>query len=151
MASWEKGADFLAPFPTRCIPAVYIVPNLNMYFFSKTKVGQFCILARLRRPTAAFLLNWAITRPATGTITCRQTYPSYMQSFIKIRGAVLEKNGNNPMTLCNFNKDVLSLKGSVVRNKGTVFCDALCGNYGNLLSYFLTKISWKQQFLVCSS
>ena len=30
-----------------------------------------------------------------------------MQSFIKIRGAVLEKNGNKKMTLCNLNKDQL--------------------------------------------
>ena len=28
-----------------------------------------------------------------------------MQSFIKIRGAVLEKNADKIMTLCNFNKD----------------------------------------------
>ena len=28
-----------------------------------------------------------------------------MQSFIKISGAVLEKNANEIMTLCNFNKD----------------------------------------------
>ena len=28
-----------------------------------------------------------------------------MQSLIKIRGAVLEKNGNKKMTLGNFNKD----------------------------------------------
>ena len=30
----------------------------------------------------------------------------YMQSFIKIRGAVLEKNADKIMTLCNFNKDI---------------------------------------------
>ena len=64
------------------------------------------ILAKLRRPPAAFLINGAITRPATGTITFGQPFPSYMQSFIKIRGAVLEKNANKAMTLCNFNKDV---------------------------------------------
>ena len=29
----------------------------------------------------------------------------YMQSFIKIGGAVLEKNCNKTMILCNFNKD----------------------------------------------
>ena len=64
------------------------------------------VLARLRRPPAAFLLNGAITRPATITKTFPWTYPSYMQSFIKIRGAVLEKNGFKTMTLCNFNKDL---------------------------------------------
>ena len=62
-------------------------------------------LARQRRPPAAFLLNGAITRPATGSITFRQPFPSYMQSFIKIGVLVLEKNGNKTMTLCNFNKD----------------------------------------------
>ena len=62
-------------------------------------------LARLRRPPAAFLIIGAITRPATGSITFRQPYPNYMQSFIKIRGAVLQKNGNKTLTLCNFNKD----------------------------------------------
>ena len=64
------------------------------------------ILAGLRRPPAAFLLNEAITRPASGTITFGQTCLSYMQSFIKIGGAVLEKNADRTMTLCNFNKDV---------------------------------------------
>ena len=62
-------------------------------------------LARLRRPLAAFLLNWAIIRPATCSITFGQPFPSYMQSFIKIRGAVLEKNANKTMTLYNLNKD----------------------------------------------
>ena len=62
-------------------------------------------LARLRRPPAAFILNGAITRPATGFITFRQPFPSYMQRFIKIDELVLEKNGNEIMTLCNFNKD----------------------------------------------
>ena len=62
-------------------------------------------LARLRRPPAAFLLNGAITIPATGSITFGQPFRSYMQSFIKIRGAVLEKNADKAMTLCNFNKD----------------------------------------------
>ena len=63
------------------------------------------ILARLRRPPAAFLINGAITRGASGTKTFPWTYPSYMQSFIKIRGAVIEKNGIKIMILCNFNKD----------------------------------------------
>ena len=67
----------------------------------------FCILARQRRPPAAFLLNGAITRPATGSITFGQPFPSYMQSFIKIGVLVLEKSGNKIMTLCNFNKDVI--------------------------------------------
>ena len=61
---------------------------------------NFSLLARLRRPPAAFLLNRAITRHATITKTFRQTYPSYMQSFVKIRGAVLEKSGIKTMTLC---------------------------------------------------
>ena len=63
------------------------------------------LLARLRRPPAAFLLNRAITGPAASTKTFTQTSRSYMQSFIKIHGAVLEKNCNKIMTLCNFNKD----------------------------------------------
>ena len=57
---------------------------------------QFLLLARLRRPAA------------TITKTFTQTYPSqarYMQSFIKIHGAVLEKSAIKIMTLCNFNKD----------------------------------------------
>ena len=62
------------------------------------------ILARQRWPLADFLLNGAITRPA-GSINFGQEFPSYMQSFIKIRGAVLEKNADDTMTLCNFNKD----------------------------------------------
>ena len=65
----------------------------------------YCLLAWLRRPPAAFLSNRAITRPASGTITFRQPCLSYMQSFIKIGGAVLEKNANRILTLCNFNKD----------------------------------------------
>ena len=65
----------------------------------------FVLLEKLRRPEAAFLLNGAITRPATITITFTQTYPRYMQSFIKIHGAVLEKSAIKIMTLCNFNKD----------------------------------------------
>ena len=63
------------------------------------------LLARLRRPPAAFLLNEAITRPATGTKTFRQTCLSYMKSFIKIGVLVLEKSVIKIMTLCNFNKD----------------------------------------------
>ena len=62
-------------------------------------------LARLKRPSAAFLLNGAITRPATITKTFTQTHPSYMQSFIKIHGVVLEKSGIKILTMCNFNKD----------------------------------------------
>ena len=53
-----------------------------------------------------WLLKGAITRPATITKTFTQTYPSYMQNFIKIRGAVLEKSGIKIMILCNFNKDL---------------------------------------------
>ena len=52
-----------------------------------------------------FFLNGAITRGANGTKTFPWTYPNYMQSFIKIRGAVLEKNADKIMTMCNFNKD----------------------------------------------
>ena len=69
-------------------------------------ISRFVVLARLKRPPAAFLLNGAITRPATGTITFGQPFPSYIKSFIKIRGVVLEKNANKAMTLCNFNKDI---------------------------------------------
>ena len=75
-------------------------------FLQTTNDLDLQILARLRRPPAAFLLNGAITRPATITKTFTQTYPSYMQSFIKIRGAVLEKSAVKKMTLCNFNKDL---------------------------------------------
>ena len=71
-------------------------------------------LARLRLPPAAFLLNGAVTRLATITKTFTQTSQSYMQSFIKIRGAVLEKSGVKKMTLCNFNKDEINLSKLVV-------------------------------------
>ena len=67
-------------------------------------------------PQAAFLINGAITRPATGSITFGQPYPNYMQSFIKIRGAVLEKSGIKTMTLCNFNKD--SWKHKIIIHTG---------------------------------
>ena len=63
------------------------------------------LLTRLRQPRAAFLLNRAITRSATITKTFGQPYPSYMKSFIKIRGAVLEKSDHKTMALYNFNKD----------------------------------------------
>ena len=63
------------------------------------------ILARLRRPPAAFLLNRAITRGASGLTFFTQSCPSYMQSFIKIGVLVLEKSADKTMTLCNFNKD----------------------------------------------
>ena len=72
--------------------------------FSKGLVILYT-LAKLRRPLAAFLLNRAITRGANGTKTFSRTYPSYMQSFIKIGVLVLEKNGNKILTSCNFNKD----------------------------------------------
>ena len=65
------------------------------------------LLARLRRPPAAFLLNRAITRGANGTKTFPWLCQSYMQSFIKIGVLVFEKNDYKTMTLCNFNKDVL--------------------------------------------
>ena len=69
--------------------------------------GSFAlfVLARLRQPPAAILINRAITRGASGTKTFPWTYSSYMQSFIKIRGAVLEKNDNKTKILYNFNKD----------------------------------------------
>ena len=54
---------------------------------------------------AAFLVNGAITRGVSGTKTFLWTYPSYMQSFIKIHGAVLKKNDYKRMILCNFDKD----------------------------------------------
>ena len=73
---------------------------------SKSLFLDFCKLARLRWPPANFLLNGAVTRPATITKTFTQTYPSYTQSFIKIGVLVLEKSGIKIMTLCNFNKDV---------------------------------------------
>ena len=53
-------------------------------------------------PQAAFLINGAITSPATGSITFRQPFLSYMQNFIKIGGAVLEKSADEILTLCNF-------------------------------------------------
>ena len=68
----------------------------------------YIVLARLRQPRAAFLLNRAITRPATITKTFGQPYPSYMQSFIKICSAVLEKSGIKILTMHNFNKDISS-------------------------------------------
>ena len=70
--------------------------------------GPLRILARLRLPPAAFLLNRAITRGANGTKTFPWLCQSYMQSFIKIGVLVFEKNGNKIMTLCNFNKDTCS-------------------------------------------
>ena len=69
------------------------------------EIFHFAVLAKLRRPPAAFLLNGAITRPATITKTFTQTYPSYMQSFIKIGVLVLEKSPVKKMTLRNFDKD----------------------------------------------
>ena len=54
---------------------------------------------------ARLFLNGAITRGVSSLTFFRQSYPSYMQSFIKIGGAVLEKNAHKTMTLCNFNKD----------------------------------------------
>ena len=63
--------------------------------------------------SAAFLLNGAITRSVNGTKTFPWTCPTYMQSFIKIGGAVLEKNWKNcnkTMILCNFNKDMWGIK-----------------------------------------
>ena len=50
-------------------------------------------------------MNGAITRGASGLTFFTHSCPSYMQSFIKIGGAVLEKNEHEIMTLCNFNKD----------------------------------------------
>ena len=76
----------------------------------RTKNEPFERLARLRQSPAAFLLNRAITRGASGLTFCTQPCQSYMQSFIKIGGAVLEKNANRTMTLCNFNKDSECLK-----------------------------------------
>ena len=61
-------------------------------------------LARLRRPPAAFLLNQAITRGASGLTFCTQPCQSYMQSFIKIGVLVLEKSEHEIMTLCNFKR-----------------------------------------------
>jgi len=66
---------------------------------------QFFQLARLSRPPAAFLLNWAIIRGASGLTFCTQPCQSYMQSFIKIGVLVLEKCEHEAMTSCNFNKD----------------------------------------------
>ena len=83
----------------------------NVKSKQKALVLKLLSLARLRRSPAAFLLNGAITRPATGSITFGQPFPSYMQSFIKIGVLVVEKSGNKTMTLCNFNNDVFS-KGS---------------------------------------
>ena len=40
-----------------------------------------------------------------------------MQSFIKIRGVVLEKNAHKILTLCNFNKDLLPEKGQSEQTK----------------------------------
>ena len=74
-------------------------------------LGLFLLLVNFlkffirKAQVAAFLLNRAITRPASGSITFEQPFPSYMQNFIKIGGAVLEKNTNRILTLRNFNKD----------------------------------------------
>ena len=89
--------------------------------------SNYILLARPRRPPAAFLLNGAITRGANGTKTFPWTYPNYMQSFIKIRGAVLEKNADKAMTLCNFNKDVRSWFFSSI---------------GRLKIFIYEKVSW---------
>ena len=75
---------------------------VKMVVFWASKLPK---LAKLRRSPAAFLLNGAITRPASGTITFGQPCLNYMQSFIKIGGAVLEKNANRILTMRNFNKD----------------------------------------------
>ena len=83
-----------------------------MYLISLGIRIEFEIIARQRRPPAGFFFNGAITRPATGSITFRQPFPSYMQSFIKIGVLVLEKNGNEIMTLCNFNKDCCGSEGT---------------------------------------
>ena len=80
----------------------FIFISISIHFL------KLCILARWRRPPAAFLLNEAITRGANGTKTFRQTCPSYMQSFIKIGVPVFEKSGIKTMTLCNFDKDTCS-------------------------------------------
>ena len=82
-----------------------VFPHRAAHTVATVDLCNFHILARLRRPPAAFLTNGAITRGANGTKTFPWTYPSYMQSFIKIRGAVLEKNAHKILTLCNFNKD----------------------------------------------
>ena len=80
--------------------------NICYFLIKWEKVLKLYSLSRLRRLEAAFFLNGAIPRPATGSITFGQPFPSYMQSFIKIRGAVLEKNADDTMTLRNFNKDM---------------------------------------------
>ena len=80
--------------------------NICYFLIKWEKVLKLYSLSRLRRPEAAFLLNGAVTRDASGLTFFRQSYPSYMQSFIKIGGAVLEKNEHEIMTLCNFNKDI---------------------------------------------
>ena len=64
---------------------------------------EFTITRKAKAASGRYSLNGAITRGARGHKTFRQTCPSYMQSFVKIRGAVLEKSAD--MTLCNFNKD----------------------------------------------
>ena len=70
----------------------------------------------LRRPPAAFLLNGAITRGATGTKTFLGTCLTYMQSFIKIGERVLEKTCHMIQTLCNFNKDKKSCVNVISQN-----------------------------------
>ena len=67
---------------------------------------KLCLTRKAKAASGRFFLNGAITRCASGLTFFRQSYPSYMQSFIKIGGAVLEKNEHNIMTLCNFNKDI---------------------------------------------
>ena len=98
-----------------------IIPFLVMNMFA------FSLLARLRWPSAAFLLNGAITRGASGLTFFRQSYPSYIQSFIKIGGAVLEKNEHKIMTLRNFNKDI---------NNYAVFCIFL---FENMVDEIISK------------
>ena len=71
------------------------------YFGIYVLIQPFEILARLRQALTAFLLKRAITRHATDSITSELPCQSYMQNFIKIGVASVEKNMNKFLTLCN--------------------------------------------------
>ena len=105
-----RHATYFRTFVSTCPDHMQSFIKIGGTVFEKNVVNtqrdiHLLLLARLRRSPVTFLLNRAITRPATGSMTIRQPFPSYMQSFIKIRGAVLEKNANKTITLCNSNKD----------------------------------------------
>ena len=67
------------------------VKNIPITYTNKhIEIVLFYLLARLRRPPAAFFTNGAITRGASGTKTFNWSCLSHMQSLVKIGGRVFE-------------------------------------------------------------